>query len=135
MLDPLHPLFSAVIDVLTHTGNLSMNDLQKQLKARGIKTSTPTLYRTVGQMISTGVLVRGDGRLSFSPTWMQELKTMAGKISSASSKRIQPAAQAPAKAKKQLLPKVQDRSQSLIMRKIRSFMGQRTATADLIAED
>lgn len=126
MIDPLHPLFSMIVEIVALKSGLTMIDLQKQLKARREKISVPTLYRTVGQMISGGVLVREAGKLSFSPTWVQEQTMLLSNVGFPVHKK---------KGKPHALSTVTDRSESLLMRKVRSFIGQRTSTADVVADD
>ncbi len=126
MLDPLHPLFSAIIDIVAHRTGVTMKELSKDLRARRMPVSVPTLYRTVGQMISAGVLIRDEGSLAFAPTWLSEQRALFGKAPATAKSPV---------VKKEVLPKVQDRSASLLKRTVRKFIGERMTITDLVSED
>jgi uncharacterized membrane protein (UPF0182 family) len=153
MLDPLHPLQSSIVSVVAQTPGVTMPLLAKQLRAKKMKVTVPTLYRTVAMMIEANVLVRKNGQLGFAPSWVEELQNFfkafgavapAAPVAKQAAKPMvtkpaatkKPAAAEPVAKKQATEKKVSvDRSQSLLMRTVRRFIGEKTKTAELVMEE
>ncbi|OGJ64159.1 hypothetical protein A3C37_04030 [Candidatus Peribacteria bacterium RIFCSPHIGHO2_02_FULL_53_20] len=76
MLDPIHPIHSAILEILCRKP-LSTAELKNTLDARGITVSTPNLYRIVSHLITAQVLVKQRGKLSLHRLWVSEFLQFA----------------------------------------------------------
>ena len=79
-IDPIHPVYSAVIEVLSIFPRMTVADLRTQLKkSMKIDISQAQLYRIVTRMVETQLLLRVDGRLSLDLMWMSYVEFIAGR--------------------------------------------------------
>jgi hypothetical protein len=73
-LDPLHPLQSAVVELLALEGGMSVAALRIALKdVHGITVSQPHLYRLLADLHREQVIVRVRGSVSLNSVWISHL--------------------------------------------------------------
>jgi hypothetical protein len=71
VLDPLHPIQSAIIELLGREHPLSMHQLKERIVSEyQVKVSPQNLYRTVALLLTAQVLVRESGMLSLNRIWV-----------------------------------------------------------------
>ena len=73
--DPLHPLHSAIVEILAGRPGATVAALHRMLAAEGTDVSVPNLYRVVGQMTEAQMLVKAGGRLSLNLVWVSSIAT------------------------------------------------------------
>ena len=81
VLDPLHPLQSAIIEVLSGAREITAAELLLKLRSgHGLEASRQNVYRTIGQLLERQVLVRSKGRLSLNLMWVTHLERLSETI-------------------------------------------------------
>jgi len=73
VLDPIHPVQSAILETLAAKQALTINDLHAEVSAGGVPLSKPNLYRAVSQLIDAQVLVRNAGTISLNLLWIAQV--------------------------------------------------------------
>ncbi len=81
-LDPLHPIHSALLEVLAAHPRLDVQELHAALREYGESVSLPNLYRVIGQMIDVQMLVRDNGKIAISRAWIPHILSIADTIRS-----------------------------------------------------
>ncbi|HRH93816.1 MAG TPA: hypothetical protein PKV72_04785 [Candidatus Peribacteria bacterium] len=76
-LDPLHPIFNAILEIVSKSPGISMGELHKELKARNVDVSLQHLYRTVTRMTDEQVLLKTKGKVSINLMWASYLQFFA----------------------------------------------------------
>ena len=80
-LDPLHPLQSAILELLIVSPGLTMAALHERVcKESKVDVSLQNLYRTVSQMIEAQQLIREKGKLSINMVWASHLARFADQV-------------------------------------------------------
>ena len=78
IFDPLHPLQSSLLEILSAEPGLSMEALRAKLGAEYDQTvSLQNLYRLVGRLIDQQVLVRSGGKLFLNAVWLSHIMQFA----------------------------------------------------------
>lgn len=81
LLDPLHPLQSAIVETLAVLHPLTMRELHRKLhNEHHIQVSTQNLYRAVSQLVAAQVLVREYRALSLNRIWISHFMTLAASL-------------------------------------------------------
>ncbi len=69
-LDPLHPLQSSIVELLSEQTGMTVAELHFKLKsACAVEVSVQNLYRAIGQMLDAQMLIREKGKLSLNLVW------------------------------------------------------------------
>lgn len=77
-LDPLHPIFNAILDIVSKSPGISMSELHSQLtKEKHIDVSLQHLYRTVTRMTDEQILLKTKGKVSVNLMWASYLQFFA----------------------------------------------------------
>lgn len=76
-LDPLHPLFTAVLEAVSATPNMTVADLHVTLKRRKESVTLQHLYRTVNRMVEEQILLKSGTTLSVNLMWLSYLQFFA----------------------------------------------------------
>ncbi|MBI5793994.1 hypothetical protein HZA87_02820 [Candidatus Uhrbacteria bacterium] len=72
--NPLHPLQSTILEVLTEQQGISVADLHAKLKKDyGLKLSVQNLYKTIGKMLDAQMLIKTQGKLLLNLVWLSHL--------------------------------------------------------------
>lgn len=71
--DPLHPLYSHIIESVAEVRSLSFDQLKEKLVSTGSAESSATLYRRVGELIEEQVLLRYKRKLSLNLVWVSHI--------------------------------------------------------------
>ena len=73
-LNPLHPIESAIIEILGPRESLNVKDMKIQLKTDfGLEASIQNIYRIVGSLTEKQVLVRKNNEISLNLMWVNHL--------------------------------------------------------------
>ncbi len=73
-IDPLHPLQSAVLQLLAEHGPISTRSLLALLQSdASVKVSLPTLYRLLSQMSDKQIIVRTHGTVALHHVWVSRI--------------------------------------------------------------
>jgi len=79
-LDPLHPLYNTVIEVVGAKPGITVADLHKELtKLHKLDVSLQHLYRTVNRLIEEQVLIKTKSALSLNLMWLSYIAFFADK--------------------------------------------------------
>lgn len=79
-IDPIHPLYSAVVEVTAVYPGITIGELYEHLKKKGkMDVSLSHLYRVVTRMVETQVLIRVQGKLSLNLMWVSYLEFIASR--------------------------------------------------------
>lgn len=78
-VDPIHPIFSAVIEVVAVTPRVTIAELHAKLKKAGVKVSLANLYRVVTRMVDKQILLKVKGELTINLMWVSYLEFIAGR--------------------------------------------------------
>lgn len=77
-IDPIHPIYSAVVETIAVYPQITINELHARLKKDGkLDVSLSHLYRVVTRMVDTQVLIRVNGKLSLNLMWVSYLEFIA----------------------------------------------------------
>ncbi len=77
-LDPLHPIFNAILDIVSESPGISMGDLHARLtKEKKVDVSLQHLYRTVTRMMDEQILLKTKGKVSINLMWASYLQFFA----------------------------------------------------------
>jgi hypothetical protein len=87
VLDPLHPIFNAVLTIVAEKPDITMADLHTALKRRKVDTSLQHLYRTVARLVEGQVLLKSGKKLSLNLMWLSYLQFYADNAKGALSAR------------------------------------------------
>ena len=68
--DPLHPLHSAIIEILARRPGMTVVALHWELQECGLDASVPNLYRVIGQMVECQMLVKNKGKIALNLVWV-----------------------------------------------------------------
>ncbi len=82
VLDPLHPLFTAVLDIVASNPGIAMGELHAKLLKRREKDVRVTLqhaYRVVTRLIDEQILLKTKGKLSVNLMWLSYVEFFAEK--------------------------------------------------------
>jgi len=80
-MDPLHPVQSALIEILAQEFPLSVDELHnKIIGAYGLTLSRQNLYRSIAQLITAQVLVREHGTLALNRIWVSHAVALFEKL-------------------------------------------------------
>src|SRR3990167_6094093 len=80
-LDPLHPLASAITEILSERSGLTMTMLRELLNTKHkLRPSIQNLYRTVGLLIDAQVLVKTKGKLGLNLVWVSHLRRLSDTV-------------------------------------------------------
>ena len=81
VLDPLHPLQSAIIETLVTKFPLTIEQLHQQInKTYGIEVSRQNLYRTASQLLAAQLLVREKSALSLNRIWVSHALSLGEQL-------------------------------------------------------
>ncbi|MDP3976261.1 MAG: hypothetical protein Q8P95_05095 [bacterium] len=81
LLDPLHPVQSALLEVVAEHPQIKMPELHLALtKSYKLQISLANLYRTVSQLIEQQVLVKSKGGLGLHSVWISYLENFSDKV-------------------------------------------------------
>lgn len=72
-IDPLHPLYSDILEIVASSKSLSFDDLRRHLARAHGGLSNATLYRRLNELIEQQVLLRYKRRLSLNLVWVSHL--------------------------------------------------------------
>ncbi|MBI3619317.1 hypothetical protein HY213_04785 [Candidatus Peregrinibacteria bacterium] len=79
-LDPIHPLYSAIIDMVAVYPQCTIAQLHEHLRSkRKVTVSLPQLYRVVTRMLNGQILIKIEGTLSLNLMWVSYLEFLAGR--------------------------------------------------------
>lgn len=79
-LDPIHPVYSAVVETVAVRPQISIAELHEHLTSKaGITISLAQLYRVVSRMADAQIVVKIDGKLSLNLMWISYLEFIAGR--------------------------------------------------------
>lgn len=73
LLDPIHPLQSSVLEILSTERGVTVQELHSKVVTTGTEVSLKNLYRLVGQLIDHQLLVRTNGQLFLNHVWLTQL--------------------------------------------------------------
>jgi hypothetical protein len=76
-LDPIHPLYNAIISIVAETPDLSVGDLHVKLTLRGEDITLQHLYRTVNRLVEAQILLKSGTTLSVNLMWLSYLEFFA----------------------------------------------------------
>jgi hypothetical protein len=74
LLDPLHPIFNAVMTAVAKKPGITIADLHTVLKRRKVDTSLQHLYRTVGRLVEAQILLKNGKELSLNSMWLSYIQ-------------------------------------------------------------
>jgi|GEM_PF-2055470 len=77
-LDPVHPLFDAIVRAVAKEPSISVSDLHKRLKSQKIDVTLQHLYRKINQLIEEQILLKDKGTLTVNLMWLSFLEFFAG---------------------------------------------------------
>ncbi len=77
ILDPIHPVQSAILELLASKPGQTVADVHRKLAASGMEASVPNLYRTIGQMVEKQMLVKEKSHLSINFMWIAHVLQFA----------------------------------------------------------
>lgn len=81
LIDPLHPLQSAVLETLSAHHPLKLSELHEKLgKEQRLAVSSQNLYRLVAQLLAAQVLVRDSGAISLNQVWVSHVLAFASRV-------------------------------------------------------
>lgn len=78
-LDPLHPIFNAVLEIVSEQPGITVGALHAQLKKKDIDVSLQHVYRTVTRLTDEQILVKTKGNVSINLMWASYLQFFAEK--------------------------------------------------------
>ncbi len=77
-IDPIHPIYSAVVEAVAVYPHITINELHEHLREhKKIDLSLSHLYRVVTRMVDMQVLIRVRGKLSVNLMWISYLEFIA----------------------------------------------------------
>ena len=82
-LDPLHPLYTAVLDAVAASPGISVGELHKTLRRRKVEITLQHLYRTVNRLVDEQILLKTGTSLAVNLMWLSYLQFFADKAKSA----------------------------------------------------
>jgi hypothetical protein len=77
VLDPLHPIFNAIVGIVSEKPDITMAELHAALKKRKVDTSLQHLYRTVARLVEGQLLLKSGKKLSLNLMWLSYLQFFA----------------------------------------------------------
>jgi hypothetical protein len=77
-LDPVHPLYDAILDVVAASPGITMADLHAGLKKAKVEVTLQHLYRTVNRLTDEQILLKTKGKVSVNLMWLSYLEFFAG---------------------------------------------------------
>lgn len=78
-LDPLHPLYTAILDAVAGTPHISLAELHATLRRRRVDITLQHLYRTVNRMVEEQILLKSGTTVSVNLMWLSYLEFFAGR--------------------------------------------------------
>lgn len=78
-LDPLHPIFNAILDVVSDQPGITVGALHARLREKNIDVSLQHVYRTITRMTDEQILVKTKGNVSINLMWASYLQFFAEK--------------------------------------------------------
>ena len=85
-LDPLHPIYNAILEAVAAQPGITMAQLHDTVrKKHKVDTSLQHLYRTVSRLIDDQILLKAQGKLSINAMWLSYLEFFADKAKRAAS--------------------------------------------------
>jgi hypothetical protein len=79
-IDPIHPIYSAIIEIVSVYPHISVAELQVSLqKKMRVEISLAQLYRTITRMVSSQVLIKSNGKLSLNLMWVSYIEFVAAR--------------------------------------------------------
>ena len=76
-LDPIHPLYTAILDVAAASPGIAVADLHKELRRRKTDVTLQHLYRMVNRMVEEQILLKEGTALSVNLMWLSYLQFFA----------------------------------------------------------
>ncbi len=76
-LDPVHPLFDAIMQVVTKEPGIAVGDLHKKLKAQKIHVTLQHLYRKVNELVDAQILLKQKTALTTNMMFLSYLEYFA----------------------------------------------------------
>lgn len=76
-LDPLHPLYTAVLDVIGANPGVSVGELHTMLRKRRMPITLQHLYRTVNRLVDEQIVIKAGTQLSVNLMWLSYLQFFA----------------------------------------------------------
>ncbi len=84
-LDPIHPVYSAVIEMTAVYPQVTVAQLHEMLRKKlKIDVSLAQLYRVITRMVDAQILIKSQGKLSVNLMWVSYVEFIAGRA-----KRVQ----------------------------------------------
>ncbi len=78
-LDPIHPVYSTVLEIVAVHPNITTAEIFEQLQTMKIELSLPQLYRIITRMIDTQIVVKVHGKLSLNLMWISYIEFIAAR--------------------------------------------------------
>ena len=69
-LDPLHPLYTAILEAVAATPNITLTDLHATLRRRKVQITLQHLYRTVNRMVEEQILLKSGTTVAVNLMWL-----------------------------------------------------------------
>lgn len=76
-LDPLHPLYTVILDAIAANPGVSVADLHAHLRKRRTNITLQHLYRTVNRLVEAQIVIKAGTRLSINLMWLSYLQFFA----------------------------------------------------------
>jgi hypothetical protein len=79
-IDPIHPIYSAVVEMVAVYPQITIGELHDHLKKKmKLQISLAHLYRVVTRMIDGQILIKNHGKLSLNLMWVSYVEFIAGR--------------------------------------------------------
>jgi hypothetical protein len=76
-LDPLHPLYTAVLEIVSASPGISIADLHAALRKKKTEVTLQHVYRTVNRLVKEQILLKTGTTLSVNLMWLSYLQFFA----------------------------------------------------------
>lgn len=79
-IDPIHPVYSAIIEMVAVYPNISIGVVHQKLqKNLSINISSAQLYRVITRMVDSQILIKIDGKLTVNLMWVSYVEFIASR--------------------------------------------------------
>jgi hypothetical protein len=76
-LDPISPLFNAIVEMLADSPHLPVSELHAGLRKKKLKVTLQHLYRVVNRMVEAQIVLKERGKLSLNRLWLAQVGIFA----------------------------------------------------------
>ncbi len=76
-LDPIHPLYTAILEAVSASPNISIGELLKELHRKKVNITLQHLYRTIHRMVEAQILVKSGTTVSVNVMWLTYIQFFA----------------------------------------------------------